>query len=245
MQGNRFFDIAGQQFNNLTAIDIADKRGKRGEYYWNCSCKCGKHTVVRGDCVRKGRIKSCGCLGKDDLSGKTYGLLTVIKNTGKHSNTRSNNGERIWECICSCGGKTELLTSSITKGKIKSCGCLLGRKQGNNPNWKGYEKISADFWYRITTEAKARKIPFILTIEEAWEKYLFQNGKCALSGLELSFERFAKDKRTASLDRIDSLKGYTKDNIQWVHKHINIMKRKHNQEYFVQLCKLVAKKSET
>lgn len=48
---------------------------------------------------------------------------------------------------------------------------------------------------------------------------------------------------TASLDRIDSTKGYTLDNIQWVHKHINVMKMDLDQEYFIKLCKLVTKKS--
>ncbi len=46
--------------------------------------------------------------------------------------------------------------------------------------------------------------------------------------------------RTASLDRIDSSKGYTKDNIQWVHKHVNLMKHKFDQKYFVDICKLIA-----
>jgi hypothetical protein len=45
---------------------------------------------------------------------------------------------------------------------------------------------------------------------------------------------------TASLDRIDSSKGYEEGNIQWVHKHINFMKRTYSQEYFIDMCKKVA-----
>jgi hypothetical protein len=48
------------------------------------------------------------------------------------------------------------------------------------------------------------------------------------------------DDVTASLDRIDSFKPYTDDNIQWVHKHINAMKLNHSEEYFIELCKIVA-----
>lgn len=44
---------------------------------------------------------------------------------------------------------------------------------------------------------------------------------------------------TASLDRIDSSKGYIKGNIQWVHKDINKMKNNYNQAYFINLCALV------
>lgn len=45
---------------------------------------------------------------------------------------------------------------------------------------------------------------------------------------------------TASLDRIDSSSGYGLENIQWLHKDINIMKNVHSQDYFLSLCKKVA-----
>ena len=44
----------------------------------------------------------------------------------------------------------------------------------------------------------------------------------------------------ASLDRIDSSKGYVKDNIQWVHKDVQIMKNKFSEDYFKQICCLVS-----
>ena len=44
---------------------------------------------------------------------------------------------------------------------------------------------------------------------------------------------------TASLDRIDNTKGYTQDNVQWVHKDINRIKSDLSQEYFLTLCKTV------
>ena len=46
-----------------------------------------------------------------------------------------------------------------------------------------------------------------------------------------------------SLDRIDSLKGYAIDNVQWVHKDINKMKNIHSQPAFINICKLVAMKN--
>jgi hypothetical protein len=61
---------------------------------------------------------------------------------------------------------------------------------------------------------------------------------CSLSGqpLTIGMNRY----NTASIDRIDSSKGYIEGNIQWVHKDINFMKRTYSQEYFVQMCKLVS-----
>lgn len=46
--------------------------------------------------------------------------------------------------------------------------------------------------------------------------------------------------QTASLDRKDSLKGYTIDNIQWLHKDVNQMKRNYSEEYFINTCLKIA-----
>jgi len=65
-----------------------------------------------------------------------------------------------------------------------------------------------------------------------------QEGKCALTGLPISI----KD-RTASLDRVDSSKGYIEGNVQWLHKDVNMMKRHYSTTYFKHLCSLVARDS--
>jgi hypothetical protein len=49
-----------------------------------------------------------------------------------------------------------------------------------------------------------------------------------------------KSAHTASLDRIDSNKDYVEGNIQWVHKHLNLMKNILSQEYFINLCNKVS-----
>lgn len=41
------------------------------------------------------------------------------------------------------------------------------------------------------------------------------------------------------MDRIDSNVGYTKENVQWVHKRINIMKQNLQEDEFLYLCKLI------
>jgi hypothetical protein len=44
---------------------------------------------------------------------------------------------------------------------------------------------------------------------------------------------------TASLDRIDSRKGYEPQNIQWVLKEVNLMKGAMPQGHFITLCNAV------
>lgn len=45
---------------------------------------------------------------------------------------------------------------------------------------------------------------------------------------------------TASLDRKDNTRGYTLNNVQWVHKDVNIMKNTFDRDYFVSMCRRVA-----
>ena len=132
----------------------------------------------------------------------------------------------------------------MVTGKIKSCGCSIKTNKGKNHRlWRGCGDISGNRWNSIVRGANGskgrKKIMFDITIEEVWELYLNQNRKCKLSGLPISFSN-DKIRGTASLDRIDSSKGYEKGNIQWVHKDINKMKNSLDETYFINLCHKVS-----
>lgn len=114
-------------------------------------------------------------------------------------------------------------------------------------NWKGYKDISGDLWRSIKAGATQRKYSFTITIEEAWNLYKSQKGTCALSGFPIvldvslgSLNKNGYQKSTASLDRIDSKRGYVTGNIQWVHKDLNRLKSNWPEEYFFQMCEAVA-----
>lgn len=53
-----------------------------------------------------------------NLVGSKFGRLTVIE---KES---SGNGKVNWKCQCECGNETSTITSSLTRGVTKSCGCI-------------------------------------------------------------------------------------------------------------------------
>lgn len=106
-------------------------------------------------------------------------------------------------------------------------------------NWSGYGEISGGHWCKIKESAVSRNIDFSISIENCWDLYLKQGGVCALSGLPIGFESCQKKKseeRTSSLDRINNNLGYSIDNIQWLHKEVNMMKSDFIQEYFIELC---------
>jgi hypothetical protein len=156
------------------------------------------------------------------------------------------------DCI-KCGKKDcEILICSILRGTTKSCGCLIKDNHvlgANCPNWKGFGEIRGNHWSKIKhnaekiTSFKKKKKEFDITIQYAWELFLKQNRRCALSGLLLDMGKH--DVRpTASLDRIDSSKGYIEGNVQWVHKDINLMKQSYSDEYFIKMCKQVSQYQE-
>lgn len=177
----------------------------------------------------------------DNKLGKKYNLLTVIEFIGTDSV-----GNARWLCRCDCGKEKIVRGKSLLRDRVKSCGCLNWINGRKNKRWTGYEDISGDFWSTMMNRAKQRGHDFTISIEEAWNQFIKQGRKCLFSGIDLIFTsgKLNKSKQTASLDRIDSSKGYTIDNICWVHKEINKMKLDHSVEHFIELCESVAKNKE-
>jgi hypothetical protein len=107
-------------------------------------------------------------------------------------------------------------------------------KKENNPAWRGYGEVPGKVFSKLKRDAEKRNIPFDLTIHEINFKYVNQNKVCAFTGVPL---KFGVD---ASVDRISSKDGYNFDNIQIVHKDLNMMKKNMPNEVFIAWCKLVA-----
>jgi hypothetical protein len=117
------------------------------------------------------------------------------------------------------------------------------RKRGSeSPNWRGTGKISSLLWNGIKGTALKRGWKFEITILDAWNQFQKQQGLCALTGIPLDLSTFEGhlSERTASLDRIDSQRGYEPGNIQWVYKSINLMKNNFLEADFIYWCRLVA-----
>ncbi len=159
---------------------------------------------------------------------KSWKILSQGSNDGGH---------KCWWCECICGHKSLVRQYSLLIGRSTRCqSCSM---KNNQNRWTGHKKLSGDYWTTILKGAKKRNLSLDITIQDAWKQFEKQNGKCALSGVELMMGCPGKSDTTASLDRIDSLKGYHLDNIQWVHKTINIMKLNLPQEKFLTFCKLI------
>jgi hypothetical protein len=214
----------------LSEAENQRKDSKRSDRWWKLKCDCGKEYYATTHLLRVGDKKSCGCLYSPDLIGQKFGRGTVISDGGIWKKRRS------WILQCECGNQYRVTTSHLKNGSTKSCGCIM-----HKPAWGS---ITSRIWTEITQRAKQRKKIFNITKEYAWNLFLEQNGKCALSGLDIGFAKTnylhkVKRESTASLDRIDSSKDYIEGNVQWVHKHINSMKNSHEEKYFIELCQMV------
>jgi hypothetical protein len=170
----------------------------------------------------------------NDLKGKTFGLLTVV---GRSENSR--NGTARWHVKCNCGNEKTVYASHLVAGNTKSCGCLSA-ELASSRSFKGVGKVGRTYFSSIKRGAMGDKgrspIEFSITLEYISDLFDRQNYKCALSGLAINVGRGG----TASLDRIDSSKGYIEGNVQWLHKDVNMMKRAYSQEYFIHLCKSIS-----
>ena len=70
-----------------------------------------------------------------------------------------------------------------------------------------------------------------------WEK---QDGKCALTGMQMTYKFYEGRVNTnLSIDRIDSTKGYSKDNVWLVCMAANQMKNDLSMKEFVKMCEAV------
>jgi len=125
----RLCDLTGQTFGRLTVIAKAESR--KGQTRWLCQCECGARTEAHASHLQNGHTQSCGCLSAElaatrqlmDLTGKTFGRLTVIGYAGRLQ-TEKPQRRTMWLCRCQCGTEKAIYASSLVRGLTQSCGCL-------------------------------------------------------------------------------------------------------------------------
>ena len=135
----------GQPDSRLTILKRVENhitKGGNSQTQWLCECSCynefGEHPkiVVKGNNLRSGNTKSCGCIHREQLIqrnlenssvkiGNKYGKLTVIADLGLRKQLSRNKNERWSLCQCDCGSKPiEVKNNMLQNGWKKSCGCL-------------------------------------------------------------------------------------------------------------------------
>lgn len=225
---SKFHDITGKRFCRLVVVSNDGKSNFR-DTYWICKCDCGNVKRVLGSHLKGSKIRSCGCLVRNKR-GKVKDLLT--REFLEEYYVKQN------KYLCDIRQEFGISNASIYKYlKIYNIDIRKGRKI----NRLGDLHLS-DF-VSLIKSAKERQLDFDLTPDYLYKLYIQQNKKCAITGIDIVLDYSKSNgsyiEKTASLDRIDSSKGYITNNVQWVHKRINFMKGDMMLEELITWSKLI------
>ena len=135
-----------------------------------------------------------------NLEGKVFGKWKVIERV-----ENNKHGKAMWKCLCECGTERPVNTAELTRGKSTSCGC--SRIQHGMSNSR-FHKI----WVTMKQRCDNPKCKFYYCYGGRGIKYQDSWGV---------FENFYNDMYEdysdgLSLERVDVLKGYCKENCTWI-----------------------------
>lgn len=84
-------DHTGKTYNRLTAISYFRTTGRRTLWRWLCSC--GKESVADATAVKRGAIKSCGCLKAEVNSKRCWEEIIKARAASR------NKGNAAWQAL--------------------------------------------------------------------------------------------------------------------------------------------------
>lgn len=188
-----------------------------------------------------------------NLEGKKYknSRLTILEFFFKKGKGKYQRNATWCLCQCDCGNLKEIRWPAIRAGNTNSCGCIFKEtikkprrkiRGKNHPRYIGYEDVPSKIISQFKTNAKTRNIGWHLDAKQIWEKYLEQDKKCIFTGLELKFNSTCSIMDgNVSIDRINSDDEYYYENIQLIHKYLNLLKLTLNNNEFIEYCKILTK----
>lgn len=139
------------------------------------------------------------------------GIKTSVNNFFKHSATQDG-----WHSWC------------------KSC-CKKGNQKSKQKKYSSFEGRVSIFISSCKKSAEKRGHTFELTKEDFIEMWELQGGRCAYTFFEMTTQ--PNNPYSVSVERINNLIGYTKDNTVLVCNAINRMKSDFDPVLFYEMCR--------
>lgn len=139
---SRVKDVVGEIYNRFTIIENLPSKKAGNSYYKmvKVRCQCGNEKEVSYKAIKKGDIKSCGCLLSelkiDIVKNNTYNHWTILSEVEPYLDLQGNKSRKVLaECVC--GKQSEVILNSLRSGTSKSCGCKVEPKTG-------YQNVDVD-----------------------------------------------------------------------------------------------------
>lgn len=120
--------LIGTESNEFIVLEKTNQKAKDKCNIFKCQCKyCGHIELIASNRLRA-KEKHCQCYSKRttliDLTGQTYGYLTVLKRDTDPSHM-GHEHDAYWICQCDkCGSIKSIRGISLRKGFTISCGCI-------------------------------------------------------------------------------------------------------------------------
>lgn len=232
----------GENFGEWTIIDTTPVY-KRDQRYFRVKCSCGTEELVHWSSLRLGKTTRCKKCRYNSRRG-SFNKNQIIKGfTILDDKPIIVNNACKWLVRCnSCGKVMRLRTNELNSDsrwfKCKTC-ATKETIHNRVITSGGNDWCTISFINGFKTKAKKRNIYFSDSITPKFIEELLkkQDFKCELTGDLLYFKN--KSNTNISIDRINSDKDYTVDNIQLVTKQANICKHILNNKEFLEFCNKV------
>jgi hypothetical protein len=199
---------------------ISNERVKNKVY---CLCECGNHKWINIFNLKKGDVKSCGCLRKaimktkakqrfsgkqpknfKDYTGKIIGRITVLKRI-------QNLDLETWYLVkCECGTEFESRISSLRRSKFEFCRCGY-----QNHPLKRILRSMIDRCSNVNNQDFKWYGSKGIQVHDQWVKYPIKFIEWSLSN---------GWKKGLTIDRKNSEANYSPDNCQWITRSENARK---------------------
>ena len=200
----RAIDLAGQRFGDLVVVERVPSE-KKGAH-WLCKCDCGSERVVLGSRLLNEEIEHCGCKPRrkfpKDITGMKFGRYLVIIE-----------GRKECLCQCDCGSAAKYVQrNSLLNGHSKSCGCLA-RERAVELAGRGYGVAAfTKIVLAYKNNAKKRGLEFALSDDAVRTLTKMNCHYCGSSPSRVS-KAIGGEYIYNGIDRADSSRGYTPDNV--------------------------------